>query len=93
MPTPLDRYRQFHGRGRPKVSATDFHYPKTLIYLGRVVAIAYDSDKKNGGGDGKPCIYEHEFETPVGLFMDERGKKQLYLLGPKMFVNEDGIQN
>lgn len=86
-------YRKFHGRTRPPMTRTEFHIPKTLVFLGRAVSIVYLSNKKNGGGDGKPCEYEHEFETPVDLFMDERGKTQLYLLGRQLFVNEDGIQN
>lgn len=91
--TPLQRYIQFHGRTRPKRGSIHFHNPKTLIWLGPVVSIVYLSNKKHGGGDGNLCEYEHAFETPVDLFMDERGKMQLYLIGNRLTVTEDGIQN
>jgi len=91
--TPQERYRQFHGRRKAPWTTTGFHYPKTLIFLGQVVSIVYLSNKKNGGGDGKICEYEHEFETPVDLYMDETGKVQLYLIGKQMHVTEDGIVN
>lgn len=93
MPTPLELYRAFHGRRKAPWKRTDFHVPKALIFLGQAVSIVYLSNKRNGGGDGKLCEYEHEFETPVDLYMDERGKTQLYLLGKRLFVNQDGIQN
>lgn len=86
-------YKAFHGRTRAPWSMTYFHVPRTFIFLGQAVSIVYLSDKKNGGGDGKLCEYEHEFETPVDLYMDERGKMQLYLLGRKLTVTQDGIQN
>lgn len=90
---PLTRYRQFHGRSKAPLTRMHFHVPKTLIYLGEAVSIVYLSNKKNGGGDGKPCEYEHEFETSVSLYMDERGAIQLYLVGKQVHVTEDGIVN
>ncbi len=91
--TPAERYRQFHGRSKAPYRMIDFHHPKSLIFLGQAVEIVYLSNKKHGGGDGKPCEFIHKFETPVDLYMDETGKHQLYLLGQKLHVNEDGIQN
>lgn len=91
--TPLTRYRMFHGRPKGPWSLTQFHVPKTLIFLGQAISIVYLSNKKNGGGDGKLTEYEHEFETPVDLFMDERGAVQLYLIGKKLTVTHHGIEN
>ena len=91
--TPLQRYRMFHGRPKGPWSETQFHVPKTLIFLGQVQSIVYLCNKKHGGGDGKLTEFEHEFETPVDLFMDERGAVQLYLIGRKVIVTADGIQN
>ncbi len=71
----------------------DFHVPKNLIFLGQAVSIVYLCNKKHGGGDGKLTEFEHEFETPVDLYMDETGKTQLYLIGKKVVVTADGIQN
>lgn len=87
------RFREFHGRRPRFVYRADFYIPNKLILLGRAVAIVYEIDKKHGGGDGKITEYIHDFETPVGLFMDERGKRQLYLIGEKLIVTKDGIEN
>ncbi len=93
MPTPLELYRAFHGRRKAPWTTRHFHIPKALIFLGQAISIVYLSNKKNGGGDGKLCEYVHDFETPVDLYMDERGKMQLYLLGRQLTVTQDGIQN
>lgn len=90
---PKDLYFKFHGKAVKAIKKIVFSQPSTLVYLGRAMSIVYLSDKKHGGGDGKPCEFEHEFETAVHLYMDEKGKRQLYLIGEKLFVNEDGIQN
>ncbi len=94
VPSVLARlFQRFHGKapGRPTVGG--FYDPKSLIYLGRAVAIVYESDKLHGGGDGKTADYIHEFETPAALFMDERAGKQLYILGPQIKVTPHGIEN
>lgn len=91
--SPLTRYRMFHGKSRAPLVRTNFHNPNTLIFLGQAVSIVYLSNKKSGGGDGTLCEYEHEFETPVNLYMDETGKRQLYLIGEKLTVTRHGIEN
>lgn len=91
--SPLTRYRMFHGRPKGPWSMTNFHVPKTFIFLGQAVAIVYLANKKHGGGDGTLIEYTHEFETPVDLFMDERGAVQLYLIGKKVVVTDNGIEN
>ena len=70
-----------------------FHYPRQLICLGRCTRVEYESDKWNGGGDGTRAIYYHDHETPVYLYMDETGKRQLYLMGKKLKVTRAGIEN
>lgn len=87
------RFKQFHGRAHKRVTTETFVVPKNLVYLGDAVAIVYRCDKLNGGGDGKVAEYEHEFETPVRLFMDETGRRQLYLIGEKLKVTDRGIEN
>jgi len=86
-------FRRFHGRGPSKKDVGGFYDPQSLILLGRAVAVVYEIDKRNGGGDGKTATYIHEFEAPAALFMDERAGKQLYILGPQIVVTERGIEN
>ncbi len=97
MSKPLGRlsslFRRFHGRAPTKKEIGGFYVPESLIRLGRAVAVVYECDKLHGGGDGKQAQYIHEFETPVALFMDERAGKQLYIIGPKLVVTKDGIEN
>lgn len=88
-----DRYAEFHGREPRAESGVNFHVPRKLIYLGRAVAIEYECDKRNGGGDGKKAVYRHEFETPVKVCMDETGRRQLYVIGSRLVVDDEGIKN
>jgi hypothetical protein len=88
----LERYEQFHGRPPKNVSGVDFHVPKRLVLIGQAIAIEYKCDKLNGGGDGKQAVYRHEFETPSVVCMDETGRKQLYVIGPQIVVDERGIR-
>lgn len=90
---PSRRYYQFHGRKPRRYKSRRFYAPETLIRLGRVEAIEYESDKWHGGGDGTVAIYRHEFETPAWLYMDERGRHQLYILGDRIAVTADGVIN
>jgi len=92
-PSTAELYQAFHGRMPGNKEVTPFYDPASLIALGRAVAVIYECKKENGGGDGRLNRFIHEFETPAGLFMDERGGRQLYILGPKIIVTDAGIEN
>ena len=64
--------------------------PRVLVALGRAVAIEYESDKLNGGGDGQKAIYRHEFH-PLNVLATDQDAKTLYVIGPKLRVNSRGI--
>lgn len=87
------RYRMFHGRDVRSRSSWDFHVPRGLVKLGRAVAIEYECDKYNGGGDGKKAVYRHRFDTPCFVCMDETGHRQLYVVGRRLKVSAAGIEN
>jgi hypothetical protein len=57
---------------------------------GRAVAIEYESDKLNGGGDGTKATYRHEFAPGDMLATDQDGRT-LYVIGPRLRVNSRGI--
>lgn len=86
-------YKSFHGRGVRAVTKINYVPPRQLICLGDAVAIEYECDKNNGGGDGTMAVYRHEFETPVKLFMDTTKKRQLYIIGSRLKVTHAGIEN
>jgi hypothetical protein len=67
--------------------------PEQLIEIGKAHKIEYISNKLNGGGDGKPAIYVHRFSAGTKLYMDETGKRQLYIIGSRLHCNERGIVN
>lgn len=64
--------------------------PLVLVMLGRAVAIEYESDKLNGGGDGTKATYRHEFAAGDVLATDQDGRT-LYVIGPRLRVNSRGI--
>lgn len=87
-------YREFHGHPSRRRTSWDFHVPRGgLVILGKAVAIEYETDKLNGGGDGQRAVYRHEFTTPCLVCMDERGRRQLYVIGKKLKVTDAGIEN
>jgi len=87
------RYEQFHGHAPRRRDSWDFHVPRGLVKLGKAIAVEYETDKLNGGGDGTVAVYRHEFETPCYVCMDERGRRQLYIVGRNLKVSEAGIEN
>lgn len=89
----LKNFEKFHGYPSTGKSRANFHVPKKLVELGRAVAVIYESDKLNGGGDGKMAEYIHEFETPCFLLMDETARGQLYILGNSLKITKNGIEN
>ncbi len=86
-------YEQFHGRKPRNFRRTRFHDPKNLTWLGYAHAVEYVSNKINGGGDGTWAIYRHRFKMGAELFMDERKRRQLYIVGDKIKVTDRGIEN
>lgn len=79
-------------QGEPVDSARKVPKPKPLVLvaLGRAVAIEYESDKRNGGGDGKKAIYRHKF-APDDIVATDQDGRTLYIIGPRLRVNSRGI--
>lgn len=88
------KYCDFHGHPVRYERDFDFRLPpgKRLIILGRAVAVEYETDKRNGGGDGRTAVYRHTFETPAYICCDSTGTRQLYILGDELKVTSKGIE-
>ena len=86
-------YEEFHGHPVRWKKNIEFHPPEGLVVLGKAVAVEYETDKLHGGGDGRTAVYRHTFETPCFLCMDERQRKQLYIIGNRIKVTEAGVEN
>lgn len=67
--------------------------PKGMVILGEVVAVEYQTDKLNGGGDGTMATYRHKFDRGSVLCADEKMKHQLYIIGKKIKVTSAGIEH
>lgn len=92
--TGRNLFWQFWGKSPNRKVKKKFHDPKELIFLGRAVRIEYLSDKKHGTRyPGEKAVYYHDFTSPVALCMDEKAGGQLYLMGKKIKVTENGIEN
>lgn len=87
---PHQIFRDFHGRAPDAMTSIRMNIPEGLIFLGRAVAIEYESDKRHGGGDGTKAVYRHECGKGNILCTDE-GRRQLYILGPSQIITERGI--
>lgn len=83
-------YRKFNGRAPKRITRRNMSQPKSLVFIGRAHSIVYESDKRNGGGTGRPELFEHKFSPTTKIFTDEKGKR-LYVFGPEMRVNSRGI--
>ena len=63
-----------------------------LTRLGRAVSVAYLSNKRNGGGDGRMATYEHSFaKSNVVWSTRGRGARLVLVTGKRLTVNDRGI--
>jgi len=84
-------YEAFHGRDVTGARSQDIPAGK-LHKLGRAVSIAYRSNKRSGGGDGRMRTYEHDFAPSDVLWsQNKRGRSLLAVTGPRLTVNDRGI--
>lgn len=87
-------YETFHGR-KPSGIVGEVDIPvdsEGVVVLGRAVAIEYECNKLNGGGDGKSALYRHEFHPEDVLLATDTGT-MLLVVGPKLHITDEGIVN
>ena len=86
-------YSRFHGHSPDGITEVEWEAePESLVVLGRAVAIEYECDKSNGGGDGTLATYRHELHRDDLLLTDAQGR-MLVVIGPRLRVTERGIVN
>ena len=86
-------YFMFHGKKPPSKKVMNFRNPQCLTIDGYGHTIEYETNKKHGGGDGKPAVYYHRFESPVSIFHESNRKNTSYIIGNKLRVTSAGIEN
>lgn len=78
----LKRFQGFHGRAPSKIRSVELPLPNDLrklelVYLGRAIAIEYESDKVMHKADRrlpKSRTYRHEFGAGVEVYCDASGR-------------------
>lgn len=88
----ISKYARFHGHAPRYARNVKFNVPEGFVRLGDAVAIEYQCDKLNGGGDGKTAVYRHVFSRGAMLLMDKSAKRQLYIVGKNIRVTTAGIE-
>jgi hypothetical protein len=86
----LSRYAAFHGHAPRKVRLVRVRPIREVVCLGRACEIVYQSDKKNGGGNGHPQKFIHHFGKNVMLYTVPEGDL-LLIGGSGMRVTARGI--
>ena len=86
----LEEYEKFHW-GIPPKEVLVFkvkRIPKVVYVLGKLYAVIYDTIK---GGDRKPTLYIHPFDSPKPYLVSDAEGRQLYIVGGRYRVEPRGI--
>jgi hypothetical protein len=81
-------FRRFNSTQPLRVVPVKLHRPRALAKLGDAVAVVYRSGK---WGRSAKTRYVHSFSPGTKLYADERGRRQLLILGPRLQVTSRGI--
>jgi len=93
VPGLVSEYRRFHGKDPDAAGKIRFDVPRGMVLIGRAVAVEYECSKWHGGGDGRKAVYRHKFGPGAILCMDEKHRRQLYIIGTKVKVTAAGIEH
>jgi hypothetical protein len=78
---PASHVRRIRGPGRV--------IPKTLVALGEAVKVDYRSNKYTG----RMATYTHSFKRPRPILATDPDAKHLHLVGGKVKITADGLEN
>lgn len=83
------RYKGFQGRAPKKVTRINIPKIGPIVYLGKGLAIEYQSDKKMHRSDIRPTSrgYRHTFEKGVKIYTEPTGKA-LIVIGGRFKVTD-----
>lgn len=85
----IKRFEAFHGKRASTISKRVIDFDG-LVNLATPELITYKSDKKNGGGNGKPVFFKHKFSKSTRMFCSPDGR-MLVIMGPQFKVNSRGL--
>lgn len=80
-------------QGEPADRARSVSMPAGKLYkVGRALRVVYESDKFNGGGDGRRALYEHDFAASDVMWTQrKKGPALIAVTGPRLTVTDRGI--
>lgn len=84
------RYKTFTGKTPEKAEVANKKSPRDWVRIAKVLHLAYNSSKLNGGGDGTMQGFTHRFGAKIHLYTDPDGK-YLLIAGPGLKVTRRGI--
>lgn len=90
------KWHEFDAHRVTKVKGPSRVIPKTLVKLGELRQIVYDSDKYAGGPDnprGETITYEHTTKRPRPLLVTDPDGRSVHIVGGRMQVTADGLRN
>jgi hypothetical protein len=89
-------WHEFDSSKMVKMHGPDPMIPKTLVGLGRLHSVVYESDKYAGGPDnpkGERLLYEHEFKSPRPMLATDPDGRNLHIVGGRVKVTRNGLVN
>lgn len=79
-------FKKFHGRTPDKVTGVEFTMPKALTFLGKGLAIEYESDKPLNG-KRRARVYRHKFSSGVRIYLHPN-RRWILVSGGKFRVTD-----
>jgi hypothetical protein len=91
VPGAAVRLREaFTGRARDGRTWELPPLPLDWTDAGKAVSILYESDKRNGGGTGKPELFRHPFDPDARVYVSG---PFLSIVGEKLTVDASGVRH
>ena len=87
----VEAFETFHGYPAQYVSGIDI--PEHFGEPQKAVSVLYESDKLNGGGDGRKNLFRHRFRRGTVVEMGDSEYPCLRIYGPTLYVDDRGICN
>jgi hypothetical protein len=83
------KWHEFDATKAKRMKGPGRTIPKTLVKLGDLVSVVYESDKYTG----KRELYEHKTKRPHPVLATDPDGRNVHIIGGKMKVTADGLVN
>jgi hypothetical protein len=83
------KWNEFDGSKVSKIKGPPRVIPGTLVALGKLKSVVYESDKYTG----KPTLYEHKTKRPHPVLAADPDGRHVHIVGGRMKITADGLEN